>query len=72
MPNQFKDLHSINKDDFRYIFEQNVSVPLVSSEGFVRVNVYRPKTERKVPVLATYGPYGKDITYRESVVHLTA
>jgi predicted acyl esterase len=33
----------------------------------VRCNVYRPKTEAKVPVLVTYGPYGKDIHYREYV-----
>ncbi|KAI7579056.1 alpha/beta-hydrolase, partial [Hortaea werneckii] len=50
---------------FPYILEQNVTVPLKSSEGLVRVNVYRPRTQAPVPVLATYGPYGKDIPYKD-------
>jgi len=65
MPNQTRDLHSVDKDRFSYIFEQNATVPLKSSDGSVRVNVYRPKTDGKVPVLVTYGPYGKDIPYAE-------
>ena len=52
---------------YPYIFEQNVSVPLKSGSGPIRVNVYRPKSneeqERKSPVIVTYGPYGKDISY---------
>lgn len=65
MPNQIQDLHTVDKESFPYIFEQNASVPLKSSEGRVRVNVYRPNTDEKVPVLVTYGPYGKDIPYKE-------
>lgn len=68
MPNKIGNLHVVDKDSFPYIFEQNATVPLKSSEGLVRVNVYRPKTEEKVPVLVTYGPYGKDIPYAEWVI----
>lgn len=67
MPSQTRDLQTVDKDSFPYIFEQNVTVPLKSSEGLVRVNVYRPKALDKLPVLVTYGPYGKDIPYKESV-----
>jgi predicted acyl esterase len=67
MPSQTRDLLSVDKDSFPYIFEQNVTVPLKTSEGLVRLNVYRPKTEEKVPVIVTYGPYGKDIPYSEYV-----
>lgn len=63
MPNQIQDLHTVDESSFSYVFEQNATVPLKSSEGLVRVNVYRPKTDKKVPVLVTYGPYGKDIPY---------
>jgi hypothetical protein len=55
MPTQTRDLLSVDEGSFPYIFEQNVTVHLKSSEGLVRVNVYRPKTQEKVPVLATYG-----------------
>lgn len=65
MPNQFRDLHTVDRELFPYVFEQNATVQLKSSDGLVRVNVYRPKTEEKVPVLVTYGPYGKDIPYAE-------
>lgn len=65
MPSQIRDLLTVDKDSFPYIYEQNVTVTLKESEGLVRVNVYRPKTEEKVPVLVTYGPYGKDIPYSE-------
>ncbi|KAK5105814.1 hypothetical protein LTR62_002117 [Meristemomyces frigidus] len=65
MPNQLQDLHTVDKNSFPYIFEQNATVPLKSSEGAVRLNVYRPKTDAKVPVLVTYGPYGKDIPYAD-------
>ncbi|KAI7677090.1 hypothetical protein KC353_g22714 [Hortaea werneckii] len=67
MPNQIRDIHSVDEESFPYILEQNVTVPLKSSEGLVRVNVYRPRTQAPVPVLATYGPYGKDIPYQEYV-----
>lgn len=66
MPNQTRDISFIDKDSFPYVFEQNVDVPIKTFEtGLVRVNVYRPKTSEKVPVLVTYGPYGKDIPYAE-------
>ena len=65
MPSQARDLLTVDKESFPYIFEQNVTVPLKTSEGLVRLNVYRPKTEEKVPVIVTYGPYGKDIPYSE-------
>lgn len=59
MPNQILDLHKVNETSFPYIYEENASVQLKSSEGLVRVNVYRPKDsgQNKVPVLVTYGPY---------------
>lgn len=65
MPNQLRDLHTTDTQSFPYIYEQNVDVPLQNSEGLIRVNIYRPKTGEKVPVLVTYGPYGKDIPYKE-------
>ncbi|KAK4556296.1 hypothetical protein LTR86_006440 [Recurvomyces mirabilis] len=65
MPNQIRDLHTVDKDSYPYIFEQNATVSLKSSDGAVRLNVYRPKTDEKVPVLVTYGPYGKDIPYAD-------
>lgn len=66
MPNIIKkDIHTIDQKSFRYIFEQNATVSLKSSEGLVRCNIYRPKNLDKVPVLVTYGPYGKDIHYKE-------
>ncbi|CAK7206117.1 hypothetical protein SEUCBS139899_008901 [Sporothrix eucalyptigena] len=64
MPNITKeDIHTIDETSFGYIFEQNATISLRSSEGLVRCNVYRPKTADKVPVLVTYGPYGKDTFY---------
>lgn len=65
MPNEIRDLHTIDKDSYPYIFEHDATVKLKSSYGLVRVNIYRPKTDENVPVLVTYGPYGKDINYRE-------
>ena len=58
MPNQIQDLHKVDDKSFSYIFEENATVQLKSSEGLVRVNVYRPKDSdlKKVPVLVTYGP----------------
>lgn len=57
MPNQVQDLHTVDTSSFSYIFEQNASVKLKSSDGLIRLNVYRPKSDEKVPVLVTYGPY---------------
>ncbi|CRG83449.1 Isoleucine--tRNA ligase [Talaromyces islandicus] len=66
MPNETKDIHTVDLTSFPYIFEQNVTVPLKSGPGLVRCNVYRPKGEdTRVPVLVTYGPYGKDIHYKD-------
>lgn len=65
MPNKIQNLHTADETSFSYIFEQNASVALKSSEGLIRLNVYRPKNAEKVPVLVTYGPYGKDIPYKE-------
>lgn len=67
MPNQIKDLHTVDDSSFPYIFEQNATVTLNDNAGLVRCNIYRPKTEggQKAPVLVTYGPYGKDIPYKD-------
>ncbi|CAJ0541409.1 Ff.00g080360.m01.CDS01 [Fusarium sp. VM40] len=66
MPNPIKeDLHTVDEDSFPYIFEQNATVPLKAGDGLVRLNIYRPKGVDKVPVLVTYGPYGKDIWYED-------
>ncbi|KAB2573922.1 putative x-pro dipeptidyl-peptidase (s15 family) protein [Lasiodiplodia theobromae] len=65
MPNEIKDIYTIDEKSFPYIVEQNATVQLKSSEGLCRVNVYRPKGSEKVPVLVTYGPYGKDIHYKD-------
>lgn len=68
MPNQYRDIRTVDLTNFSYIFEQNVSVPLQNG-GIVRCNVYRPKkavsAESRFPVLLTYGPYGKDVPYKE-------
>jgi len=65
MPNQIRDLCTVDDSSFPYIFEKNVTIPLKGSSGIVRANVYRPKdsSQKPVPVLVTYGPYGKDIYY---------
>lgn len=68
MPNQIKDLHTVDTTSFPYTFEQNATIKLSSGRGLVRCNVYRPKEsgdQLKVPVIVTYGPYGKDIHYQE-------
>ncbi|RAK98832.1 CocE/NonD family hydrolase [Aspergillus ibericus CBS 121593] len=67
MPLQVKDARTVDKTTYSYIVEHNVSVPLQIG-GLIRCNVYRPKSTdegEKFPVLATYGPYGKDIPYSE-------
>lgn len=68
---EIKDAHTVDESSFPYIFEKDVAVPLkTSSKGIIRCNVYRPKTMKdgqKLPVLVTYGPYGKDIHYKEYV-----
>ena len=69
MSNQYRDIQTINSTSLPYTFEQNVSVPL-GNGGVVRCNVYKPKAvsaEEKFPVIVTYGPYGKDVSYKEYV-----
>ena len=66
MPNEIRDLEKTDAESFPYIFSQNATIPLKSSHGVVRCNVYRPKPDsQKYPVLITYGPYGKDIPYKD-------
>jgi hypothetical protein len=66
MPNKIRDdLHVVDETSFPYIFEENVTIRLKSFQGLVRCNIYRPKSEDRVPVLLTYGPYGKDIHLKE-------
>lgn len=65
MPNKIKNIHTVDETSFPYVFEQNATVRLNLSDGLVRCNVYRPKSSDPVPVLVTYGPYGKDIHYKE-------
>lgn len=67
MPPQIKDAHKVDETSFPYIYEENTEVPLkTSSNGIIRCNIYRPKISgEKFPVLVTYGPYGKDIHYKD-------
>jgi hypothetical protein len=66
MPNKIRDdLLVVDSTSFPYILEQNVTIKLKTFDGLVRCNIYRPKSEDKIPVLVTYGPYGKDIHYKE-------
>ena len=66
MPNTIRNLHRVDKTSFDYIFEENATIELKDGRGLVRCNVYRPKAViENVPVLITYGPYGKDIHYSE-------
>ncbi|RXG42823.1 hypothetical protein VDGE_09808 [Verticillium dahliae] len=64
-PFNVKDLHKVDETSFPYIFEQNATVTLKAGDGLVRCNIYRPKSSGPVPVLVTYGPYGKDIPYKD-------
>lgn len=70
MPNNIRDdLHVVDETSFPYVYEENITINARSVDAIVRANVYRPKTKEKVPVLVTYGPYGKDIPYKEYVQH---
>lgn len=67
MPNQIRDICTVDTETFPYIFEQDVSINLKDG-NVVRCNVYRPKDSgphTRYPVLATYGPYGKDVPYEK-------
>jgi hypothetical protein len=69
MPNQIRDIKTVDSESRSYIFEQNVSIYL-KGHGIVRCNVYRPKgsdPNARYPVLVTYGPYGKDVPYQRFV-----
>jgi hypothetical protein len=68
MPNPIKDITRLDATSFPYVFEENVSILLANNAGVIRCNVYRPKDVSNAPVLVTYGPYGKDIHYKEYVV----
>ncbi|KAI7493287.1 alpha/beta-hydrolase [Hortaea werneckii] len=57
------DITSSDSSTFPYIFHQNVSIVPEDVDLPVRVNVYRPKTGTRVPVLINFGPYGKDTPY---------
>jgi predicted acyl esterase len=63
MPNKLKDVQTTDKTHHPYILEENVSILLKGTGLPIRVNVYRPKSEDLVPVLVTFGPYGKDVPY---------
>lgn len=62
-----RNIREVHRDEENnLVFEKNVSIPLRNSDLPVRCNIYRPlSTENgdKLPVLVTYGPYGKDIPY---------
>ncbi|OLN89942.1 putative serine esterase [Colletotrichum chlorophyti] len=60
-----QDIAVVDETTYSYIFEKDVSVPLKNG-NVIRCNIYRPKgckQGEKYPVLACYGPYGKDIPY---------
>ncbi|KAK0635367.1 X-Pro dipeptidyl-peptidase C-terminal non-catalytic domain-containing protein [Bombardia bombarda] len=62
-----RDLQEVFEDAANGLtFMKNVSIPLKNSPLPIRANVYLPLTSQsngKYPVLVTYGPYGKDISY---------
>ena len=65
MPNQIRDIETVDAKSYPYLFRQNVSVQLKNGE-LIRSNIYLPKNAalgEKYPVLMTYGPYGKDVPY---------
>ncbi|KAH7230210.1 X-Pro dipeptidyl-peptidase protein [Fusarium redolens] len=65
MPPFLGDISTVDTASYPYIFEKNVTV-VTKSGTAIRCNVYRPKTtdqDAKFPVLATCGPYGKDVHY---------
>ncbi|KAJ5241296.1 uncharacterized protein N7469_002887 [Penicillium citrinum] len=67
MSAQHRDILTTDSQNFSYIFEANVSVP-IGNGGMIRCNVYKPRTASagtKFPVLMTYGPYGKDVPYKD-------
>lgn len=71
MPNSIKNIARIDASSFPYILEENISITLANDAGIIRCNVYRPKNVANAPVLVTYGPYGKDLHYKEYVSYHT-
>ncbi|KAF5003581.1 hypothetical protein F66182_16117, partial [Fusarium sp. NRRL 66182] len=69
MAYQYHDIQTVDTTTFPFILEHNVTVPL-GNGGVIRCNVYKPKatlTGTRFPVLMTYGPYGKDVPYKQYV-----
>ncbi|KAK7545526.1 X-Pro dipeptidyl-peptidase protein [Phyllosticta citricarpa] len=66
MGNEFHNLAVVDNKSHPYIYQENVSVPLANGLP-VRCNVYLPKDSegKKFPVIVTYGPYGKDVPYKD-------
>ncbi|KZM28346.1 uncharacterized protein EKO05_0010458 [Ascochyta rabiei] len=62
-----------DRDNFPYVYMQHKDIPRKQrDDGFLRSNIYLPKDaapfgNKKYPVIATYGPYGKEVPY--SVFH---
>ncbi|KAE8395033.1 galactose-binding domain-like protein [Aspergillus alliaceus] len=48
----------------KYI-SQNTTITLKNNSGQIRCNIYRRKDVNRSPILVNYGPYGKDIQYKE-------
>ncbi|KAM0268882.1 hypothetical protein ACHAQH_009885 [Verticillium albo-atrum] len=59
------DSHTLDEASFPYIFKQNATVTLKADDGLIRCNIYRPKGSGPVPVIVTYGPYGKELPYKD-------
>ncbi|KAH7134858.1 Alpha/Beta hydrolase protein [Dendryphion nanum] len=59
----------IDSQSFSYVFMQHKDIPLKThNNGLLRCNVFLPKDAapfgtNRYPVIATYGPYGKDVPY---------
>jgi len=70
MPNAIKDIARVDATSYPYIYEENIMIPLKNDAGLIRCNVYRPRKAGQSPVLVTYGPYGKDIHYKEYALHI--
>ena len=46
------------------VIERDVAITM--DDGIVlRADVFRPKTDKPVPVVMTHGPYGKGVKYQE-------
>ncbi|KAI1268189.1 Alpha/Beta hydrolase protein [Xylariaceae sp. FL1019] len=59
------DIYLVDSTSFPNVLEQNVTVTLKDGRDIIRCNVYRPQDSDPVPVLVTYGPYGKDVSYKD-------